>query len=88
MRKFLEWTTVAFGEKLGVSHATVVKWEKEQTKVAPMQETYIRMCFCETLKDIELLHLFKEIKPSMLAEMQHAKHPPLSIHSKQLKEAI
>ena len=31
MRKFLEMSTTEFGKKLGISHATVVKWEKNQT---------------------------------------------------------
>jgi DNA-binding transcriptional regulator YiaG len=43
MRKFLGLSTTAFGEKLGVSHATVVKWENEQAKVGPFQETCIRL---------------------------------------------
>ena len=45
MRKFLGLSTTELAEKLAVSHATVVKWENEQVKVAPIQETYIRMLY-------------------------------------------
>ena len=43
MRKFLGISTTELGEKFGVSHATIVKWERQQAKVAPTYETYIRM---------------------------------------------
>jgi len=88
MRKFLQLSTTDFGEKLGVSHATVVKWEKEQAKVGPLQETYIRMFFLEQLKDHELLKLYNEIKPEMLAKAKNEKPPLFSIDTKVLKEAI
>jgi DNA-binding transcriptional regulator YiaG len=87
MRKFLEMSTTEFGENLGISHATVVKWEKEQTKISPMQEAYIRMFLFEFLKDQELLSLYKEIKPKMLAEAKNEKHPPFPVDTKQLREA-
>src|SRR5271157_2770086 len=47
MRKYLEMSTTEFGKKLGISHATVVKWENGETKISPMQETYIRMFLFE-----------------------------------------
>lgn len=88
MRKFLEMSTTEFGENLGVTHAAVVKWEKEQAKVSPMQETYIRMFLFESLKDQELINVFKEIRPKMLAETKNERHPPFSVDAKQLREAI
>ena len=87
MRKFLEMSTTEFGDNLGVSHATIVKWEKEQAKVGPIQETYIRMFLLEFLKDKELLNLYKEIRPKMLAEAKNEKHPPFPVDTKQLQEA-
>ncbi len=38
MRKFLGISTTEFGENLGLSHSTIIKWEKEQAKVAHAQE--------------------------------------------------
>ncbi|MBS0620665.1 MAG: hypothetical protein JSS61_04315 [Verrucomicrobia bacterium] len=87
MRKFLELSTTQLGEYLGVSHATVVKWEQEHTKVSPIQETYIRMFLFDRLKDRELIDLFKEINPKMLAEAKNEKMPLLSVDTKQLPAA-
>lgn len=88
MRKFLGMSTTEFGVNLGVTHATVVKWEKEQAKVGAIQETYIRMFLFECLNDAEILELYKEIKPKMLAEAKDEKHPPFSINAKQLELAV
>ena len=88
MRKFLGLTCVELGENLDVSHATVVKWEKNQSEISGVQEVYIRMFFMEKLKDAEINELFKVIKPKMLAESKTGK-TPLPIHASHLlKEAI
>lgn len=88
MRKFLELTTTELGKKLGLSHAAIVKWEKDQTKISPTQEVYIRMFFLECLQGKELLKIFDEIKPEQLAKADDEKHPPFSIDLKELREAI
>ena len=88
MRKFLELATTDLGEKLGISHATVVKWEKEQAKIGPTQETYLRMFFLECLQGNEILALYKEIKPEMLAKSKNVDLPLFSVDTKHLREAI
>ena len=88
MRKFLEMSTTELGEKLGVSHATIVKWEKQQVKVAPTYEAYIRMLFLEASKDNEILNLYREIKPKMLAEAKHERQLPFPVDTKRLRMAI
>ena len=87
MRKFLGLSTTELGERLGVSHATVVKWENEQTKIGPSQETYIRLRFCESFKDSELLRLYKEIRPENLAKAKQEKHAPFQVKAKELEAA-
>lgn len=87
MRKFLKISTTEFGDNLGVSHATVVKWETEQTHIGASQETYIRMLFCECFKDNELLRLYKEIRPKMLAETKNTKQVPFQVKTKLLEAA-
>ena len=87
MRKFLEMSTTEFGKKLGISHATVVKWENEQAQINPIQETYIRMFLCECFRDNELLELYKEIRPEKLAEAKNEKHPPFQVNTKELQAA-
>src|ERR1700722_14294283 len=43
MRKFMDLTTEDLGKKLGVTHAAVVKWEKEQVSLGLVHDVYIRM---------------------------------------------
>ncbi len=87
MRKFMGLTTVDFGKMLGVTHAAVVKWEKEQVNMSLVQDVYIRMLFIEMLKGMEINSLFKEITPETLAAAKEDKRP-LSVHASELKVAI
>ena len=88
MRKFSDMSTTELAKKLGLSHATIVKWEKEQVKIGALQETYIRMFFLEFLKDKELIKLYKEITPKRLAEAKNKTLTPFPAPTKQLREAI
>lgn len=88
MRKFLQMSSTEFGKKLGISHATVVKWEKEQAKISPLQESYIRMFLFEHLQNIELLSLYQEIRPEKLAEAKHEKQVPFPVDTTQLRAVI
>ena len=87
MRKFLEMTTTEFGEKLGVSHAAIVKWEKEQAQISPAQEPYIRLFLCECFRDSELLRIYREIRPEMLAKAEHGKPSLFQVNTKDLEAA-
>lgn len=82
MRKFLELTTTELGKKLGVSHAAIVKWEKEQTKINPAQEIYLRMFFLDYLKDKDVLKLFEKITPEKLVQTQGEEQPLFSVDLK------
>ncbi len=88
MRKFSKMSTTELAEKFGVTHATIVKWEKQQAKISPLQETYVRMFFLEFLKDSEFLKFYKEITPKKLAEAKHTKDIPFPVLTKQIREAI
>lgn len=87
MRKFLEMSTTEFGEKLGVSHAAVVKWEKEQAQISPAQEPYLRLFLCECFRDNELLRIYREIRPELLAKAAHGKPTPFQVNTKDLDAA-
>ena len=67
MRKFMHLTTEGFGKRMAVSHAAVVKWEKEQAKLSSVQEIYIRMVFSKLLKNMEINAIFKDITPKILS---------------------
>jgi DNA-binding transcriptional regulator YiaG len=88
MRKFMDLTTEELGKRLGVTHAAVVKWEKEQAKMSLVQDVYLRMFFMGMLKDMEINSIFKEIRPEMLAEAKESKKP-LSVNTAEfLKTAV
>jgi DNA-binding transcriptional regulator YiaG len=87
LRKFLKISTTDLGKKLGISHATIVKWEKGQVQISPVQETYIRMFFCEFFKDQEILKLYKEIRPEMLAELKNERQHPFQVHTREIETA-
>lgn len=87
MRKFLGISTTEFGKSLGISHATVVKWENEQSQISPIQETYIRMFLCECFKDSEILVLYKEIRPRMLVESKAEKPQLFQVTARDLQVA-
>jgi len=87
MRKFLHVSTTELGEDLGVTHATIVKWEKEQARLASAQEAYIRLYFLKRLQNKEVLALFGEVTPKMLAKARKEKHVPLQVNANQIRMA-
>ena len=87
MRKFMHLTTEAFGKRLGVSHAAVVKWEKEQAKLSAVQEIYIRMVFSELLKNMEINAIFKDITPEILSGAKE-NNLPLVVNPEVLEDAV
>jgi DNA-binding transcriptional regulator YiaG len=87
MRKFLRLTTSQVGEKLGISHATVVKWESGQSKISLSQQIYIRLIFCEIYKDEELIQIFKEIRPENLAKPSNKQETSIQIDLKDIQVA-
>lgn len=87
MRKFLRMSTTEFGEQVGVTHAAVLKWEKEQAKIAPAQEIYIRMFLLNCLKNQEILNFFGEITPKTLTQAKDRNSPPFPVDIKHLKKA-
>ena len=83
MRKFMNLTTEEFGKKLGVTHVSVIQWEKKPNPLAPVYDVYIRMLFLEMLKDREINSIFKEINPQKLAETK-SNQEPMSFNAAEL----
>jgi len=84
MRKFLQMTTTELGNKLGVSHPAILKWEKEASRMSPAQEIYFRMVCVESLNTQEVVKIFDQIKPENLSESNEGQ-ALLSIDMKDLK---
>ncbi|MDE3056177.1 MAG: hypothetical protein KGI80_05780 [Verrucomicrobiota bacterium] len=87
MRKFLGLSTVDLGKKLGVSHAAVVKWEKEDSKISPSQEAYARLIFCKLFQGSELEKLFTEVTAELLAKEANSETSTIKVPARDLAAA-
>lgn len=67
---YLELSTREFAKLFGVSHAAVLKWEKEESKMNPSTEIYLRLYLFNYLKvtDKEFRKLYLRINPAALAK--------------------
>jgi len=74
MRKVLELNTTDFGRLLGVTHAAVVKWENETTKINPSTEVLIRLRMLDHLSATseEFKKVLQEIDVEALAKSKRA----------------
>lgn len=50
IRKYFEMTTTIFGKAFGVTHAAVLKWESEQSRLPPTTELCIRLFILDKLQ--------------------------------------
>lgn len=77
---YLEMSTRDFAKLFGVTHAAVLKWEKEEAKMNPSTEVYLRLYILNYLKvtDKEFRKLYLKINPENLANPK-GKHNPLEI---------
>lgn len=82
IRKFLNMTTAEFGNIFGVSHVSVVKWEKGSTHMSPTADIYLRLFVLnhQSVKDKEFRNMYSEISPEFLAKHKGEKAPRISIN--------
>ena len=95
IREYFEMTTTKFGELFGVSHAAVLKWEKQglkPAKITPTTEKCIRLFILEKLSasDKEIIELYRAINIQKLAKYNDKKiHPlPISINAQEELEYL
>lgn len=76
---YLEMSTREFAKLFGVTHAAVLKWEKEETKMNPSTEVYLRLYILDYLKvtDKEFRMIYLKIKPKNLVDSEE--NNPLEI---------
>jgi DNA-binding transcriptional regulator YiaG len=69
---YLEMSTRDFAKLFGVTHAAVQKWEKEESKMNPSTEVYLRLYILDHLKitDKEFRKLYLKITPEKLAHSE------------------
>lgn len=90
IRKYLALTTTEFGKIFGVTHVSVLKWEKGQRMISPATELFIRLHVLNHLhvKDKEFRSLYNTITLEKLSKAKAEKVSSLEIDvSEELKIA-
>lgn len=74
---YFEMSYRDFAKAFGVSHAAVMKWEKEESKMNPSTEAFLRLYILDHLKvsDHEFRSQFAKINPKYLANSKEEKIP-------------
>jgi len=74
---YLEMSIRDFAKLFGVTHAAVLKWEKEETKMNPSTEVYLRLYILDYLKvtDKEFRMEYLKIKPRNLVTSDSENYP-------------
>lgn len=84
IRKFLGMSTTAFAKKFGVTHPTILKWEKNQNAINPATDFYIRLCVLQYIQEGDLKRLCVEVTAEMLAAHKADKEAAIEIDQYQL----
>lgn len=84
IRKFFGMSTTEFAKKFGVTHPTILKWEKNQNPINPATDFYIRLCVLQQIQEGDLKKLCAEITAEMLAAHKAMKESAIEIDQQQL----
>lgn len=78
---YLRMATREFANLFGVTHAAVLKWEKEKSRMNPSTEVCLRLYILNHLKvaDKEFRKLYLKINPQNLADAEN-ETTPLETH--------
>ena len=84
IRKFLEMSTTEFAKKFGVTHPTILKWEKGTTAINPTAEFCMRLYALQYLQNGDLRRLCSEITVENLASRGKMIDSPIEIDEQKL----
>lgn len=82
---YLKMSTREFSQLFGVTHAAVLKWENEKSRMNPSTEIYLRLYILNYLKvaDKEFRKLYLKMSPQDLANAE-SDETPLEIDLKKI----
>lgn len=85
IRNYIDMSTHEFAEILGVTHVTVLHWEKDETKMNPGIEIVLRLYILNHLKvtDKEFRNIYKKLTPKAIAKF-HKENSPLEIDAEKI----
>ena len=84
IRKFFGMSTTEFAKKFGMTHPTILKWEKNQNAINPATDFYIRLCVLQQIQEGDLKRLCVEVTAEMLAAHKADKEATIEIDQHQL----
>lgn len=79
IRKYLRMSTTDFAKKFGVTHPTIIKWEKNQNSINPATDFYIRLYVLQKIQEGDLKRLCAEITAEGLAAHKAEKESILEV---------
>ncbi|MBS0623010.1 MAG: hypothetical protein JSS62_00125 [Verrucomicrobia bacterium] len=83
MRKFLKLTTTDFAKKLGVTHPTILSWEKEEAHINPTADMCVRIEVLKFIQDEDLRKFITQITAEILALHKKEQEAPIKIDPQQ-----
>jgi len=90
IRKYFEMTTTEFGNIFGATHPAVLKWEKDESRMNPATELYMRLFVIDRLrtKDREFRKFFHDINIDSLSKHRKDKIEEFPIEIDSYDEAV
>lgn len=83
-RNFLRLSTTDFAKKLGVTHPTILSWEKEEAHINPTADMCVRIEVLKTIQDEDFRKFITLISAEIIARHKQAQEAPISIDRQQL----
>ncbi len=84
IRKFLKLSTTDFAKKLGVTHPTILSWEKEEAHINPTADMCVRIEILKLIQDEDFRKFITQITAEMLSIHKKEKEEPIEIDHQQL----
>lgn len=84
IRKFLRLSTTDFARKLGVTHPTILSWEKEEAHINPTADMCVRIEVLKLIQDEDFRKFITQISAEILAMHKKEKEEPIEIYRQQL----
>ncbi len=84
IRKFLRLSTTDFAKKLGVTHPTILSWEKEEAHINPTADMCVRIEVLKLIQDEDFRKFITEITAEILALHKKEKEEVIEIDRQQL----
>jgi DNA-binding transcriptional regulator YiaG len=84
IRKFLRLSTTDFAKKLGVTHPTILSWEKEEAHINPTADMCVRIEVLKLIQDEDFRKFITQVSAEILARHKKEQEAPIQIDRQQL----